>query len=444
MEWPSDPQDPAQTPYVPPLSRLQQPPLVGAEDAGVSMTEAPVQSSLYPTTPPLGGGPLASTPIPTPVQEEVPSAKRYRRWPKVLGFATVLLLIAGGVFGGWMLGRTNDTPTLQAEPTLTPVAADDGELPSLDGDAASVDDSSGPVSNDADEPIVAVARAVLPSVVGIEIPGVATGSGIVYDAERGLIVTNAHVVQGVDFVNVKLHTNQVLEEVRVIGRDEDRDVALLQVPGGVELAPVQFASRGTVEVGELAIAVGSPFGLDQTVTAGIVSAVDRVTESFGGARVAMIQTDAPINPGNSGGALVDREGRVIGMNTSIRTGGVNSNGNLGIGFAVPSETIIDIAERILAGEPLGTGFLGIEMLELSNGESGAEVVVVVRDSPAHLGGIAVGDVITTVDGESISTRDDLQATIQLSPPGTLVQIELLRDGDLFALDVVLGAPEPVS
>ena len=179
-------------------------------------------------------------------------------------------------------------------------------------------------------------------------------------------------------------------------------------------------------MGQLAVAVGSPFDLDRTVTSGIVSALGRVIDSYGCesgmgadcAGVAMIQTDAPINPGNSGGPLADRAGRVIGMNTSIRSGGVFAGGNIGLGFALPSDTVVLVARRLIAGQPVGTAWLGIRGESPTDGSTGAVVVEVIEGSPAHAAGLAEGDRIFSSDGRIIRDMPALRADIQIRLPGT--------------------------
>jgi len=201
-----------------------------------------------------------------------------------------------------------------------------------------------------------------------------------------------------------------------------------------------LAPETSVEVGQLAVAIGSPFGLQQTVTSGIVSAKGRVLESLTDdgrlSVVAMIQTDAPINPGNSGGALADRQGRVIGMNTSIRTDG--SGGNIGVGFAVPSDTAKLIADRIIAGEPLEQGFLGINGTTPVIGEPGVVVGVVTPDSGADNAGILSDDLIVGFNGTVIKSMSDLAAAVRLQPPQATVTVELVRNGENLVVDVTLG------
>jgi len=312
------------------------------------------------------------------------------------------------------------------------------------GPTRTMPDTPGPLADSgaSGEPVADVARVVAPSVVLIE-TNLGQGSGIVWSAEQGYIVTNNHVAVGSQTVNVTFADGAVVSG-EVIGGDSRRDVAVIKVdPSGLHLVEAVFAPAHTVEVGQLAVAIGSPFGLDQTVTAGIVSAINRVNRDAGSdvndqGPVSMIQTDAPINPGNSGGALADREGRVVGMNTSIRTDG-RTDGNIGVGFAVPSETVDLIARRIVAGESLDFGFLGISGRTPTDGSQGANIEEVVAGSPAAEAGLEVGDRIVSVGGEPIRSMSDLAAQIQLYRPGDSASLVVDRDGVSVAIEVVLGS-----
>ena len=301
-----------------------------------------------------------------------------------------------------------------------------------------------PVDDSGDEPVVAVAEALVDSVVLVSVPEASHGSGIVFD-DGGRIVTNAHVVDDADEVVVSLpNGRQIVAEV--VGFDVRRDVAVLQLtePDN-SLVPAVFAFTEDVQVGQLAVALGSPFDLDRTVTAGIVSAVGRVIDSYGcqlgfGAEcagVSMIQTDAPINPGNSGGPLADREGRVIGMNTAIQSTGLTI-GNIGVGFAIPSDTVVLVARRLILGEPIGTAWLGIRGESTTDGRPGAVIVEVVEGSPAELAGLLVGDRIFRSDGRIIRDMAALRADIQIRLPGSRVELEYERDGEVGLAQVQLG------
>ncbi len=302
-----------------------------------------------------------------------------------------------------------------------------------------------PVDDSGDEPVVAVADALRDTVVLVSAVDKGHGSGIVFDETR--IVTNAHVVDGADEFLVTLSSGREIA-AKVIGADVRRDVAVLELAEpAYSLVPAVFAFSEDLEVGQLAVAVGSPFDLDRTVTSGIVSALGRVIDSYGCesgagadcAGVAMIQTDAPINPGNSGGPLADRQGRVIGMNTSIRSGGILVGGNIGLGFALPSDTVVLVARRLIAGQPVGTAWLGIRGDSPNDGSPGAVIVEVIEGSPADGAGLLEGDRIFRSDGRTVRDMPALRADIQIRLPGTSVDLVVDRDGEILSIEVDLGA-----
>ena len=301
----------------------------------------------------------------------------------------------------------------------------------------------------AEEPVVAVAEALSESVVLVEVGpesasgvGFGLGSGIVWDAENGYIVTNQHVVEGSDTVTVTL-SDGIRMEAEVVGGSSAHDVAVVRVdPEAAELVAAPFAPVSSVRVGQLAVAIGSPLGLTGTVTAGIVSAV-RIQVQPGFDRespvpVEMIQTDAAINQGNSGGALADWQGRVIGMNTMIQT---TSGGNIGLGFAVPSDTVELIATRIVNGESLELGYLGISGQAAGDGDVGVVVMEVVPESPAEAAGLLAGDVIVSIDSEPMYDIFELSAAVKLRLPGDAVELTVRRGGDIYIATAVLDAVE---
>lgn len=304
----------------------------------------------------------------------------------------------------------------------------------------SSEDAERPPIPSSDEPVASVAETVAPSVVRID-TATGTGSGIIYD-QNGSVVTNAHVVLGADTVEIQL-ADGTRATGKVLGSDPAVDIAIVQIQENLNFRKAKFATLDTIRVGQLAVAIGSPFGLEQSVTAGIVSAVNRAVPTLNvenGSRTVleMIQTDAPINPGNSGGALVDRQGRVVGMNTLIRTDG-NVEGNLGVGFAIPTDTIFLVTERIAKGLSLENGFLGISGQDPTLGRAGALVIEVVPNSPADQSGLQQGDLIINVDGSPILGMSELAARIRLSSPGTEILLGVLRNGDEISITVVLGS-----
>jgi S1-C subfamily serine protease len=227
----------------------------------------------------------------------------------------------------------------------------------------------------------------------------------------------------------------------VLGGDPATDVAVVNVDPPEDLAVATLGTGVEVVVGQLAVAIGSPFGLDQSVTAGIVSAVGRSSETPGGV-IPAIQTDAPINTGNSGGALADRQGRIIGINDSIITGGGDSTGNLGIGFAIPIDLAKAVADRIVAGESTEAGFLGVEGVEATGGRAGAAIAAVSPGSPADEAGIEENDVVVAVDGLRVSSMIDLAAKIRTAQPGDTVILTVERDGQEIEIPVELATSPP--
>ena len=296
-----------------------------------------------------------------------------------------------------------------------------------------------------EEPVVAVAEALGPSVVLVEVEAdtafeFGLGSGIVWDADNGYIVTNQHVVEGADSVTIALSDGTSLSG-EVVGGSVGHDVAVVRVdPEAAELVAATFAPASSVRVGQLAVAIGSPLGLTGTVTAGIVSAV-RIQVQGGSdpsspVPVEMIQTDAAINRGNSGGALADWQGRVIGMNTMIQT---TTGGSIGLGFAVPSDTVDLIATRIVKGESLELGYLGISGQAGEDDDVGVVVAEVLHESPADEAGLLPGDVIIGLDDEPMYDITELSAAIKLRRPGETVELTIRRGGDLFVATAVLDA-----
>lgn len=419
-----------------------------------------------PPTPPVATFDLTPPPIaPTTSGSSASSGGAGRRL--VFALLAALALVVGGFVAGNLLGDetqtavestaavSNESGDGNSGETIDDIAAapgetapdetapdelvDDQAAPSVNADESTTAPAAsapaaqpGPLTGDAIEPVTEVARAVGPAVVLIETT-TGQGSGIIY-SDTGLIVTNAHVVEDSTQVRVRLASG-FLVEGEVLGADARRDVAVVKITTDAEFGVAVLAPQETVEVGQLAVAIGSPFGLEQTVTAGIVSATGR---TFGGQGnpVEMIQTDAPINPGNSGGALADRQGRVVGMNTAIRTNG--SSDNAGVGFAIPADTFKLISDRLVNGESLDSAYLGVELAPVLSGEPGALINNVLAGTGAETYGIEIGDLIVGFDGEAILSGGDLAAAVQITVPNTSVQIDVVRNGERLSFDVVLG------
>jgi putative serine protease PepD len=282
----------------------------------------------------------------------------------------------------------------------------------------------------------AVYAAASPAVVSIR-AGAATGTGFLIDRD-GTIVTNAHVAGQNDRVTVRFGSDGGSIDADVLGTDPSSDLAALRidpsrVPGGVK--PLALADSREVQVGDIAIAIGNPFGLDRTATEGIVSGVGREIRAPNGFSIdSVIQTDAPINPGNSGGPLLDDSGRVIGVNSQIETAG--TRGNVGIGFAVPSNTVREVVPRLERGQTIKRAYLGVESSAASS--SGAEVQSAVGGGPADRAGIRTGDVIKRVDGEAVKEPSDIASAIADNSPGDRIHVEVERDGNTSTIVVTLG------
>jgi putative serine protease PepD len=274
-----------------------------------------------------------------------------------------------------------------------------------------------------------------PGVVSVQ-AGPASGTGFVVRRD-GTIVTNAHVVAGAQTAQVRFGDNGRMVEAEVLGTDASSDLAVLRVDPGAAgpLRPLPLANSDRVRVGDTVVAIGHPFGLDRTATAGIVSGVGREIRAPDGFQIdEVIQTDAPINPGNSGGPLLDARGRVVGVNTQIATGG-SGPGNVGIGFAVPANTVREVLPALTRGEQIERPFLGVTSAPLPQG---AEIQGVTPGSPAQAAGLQAGDVITRVDGRTVRDPDDVSDVVNGLEPGDEVEVEVSRGGERRTFDVELG------
>ena len=249
----------------------------------------------------------------------------------------------------------------------------------------------------------------------------------------GLILTNHHVIDGASRVQIRTSDGRVFE-TEVVGSDPRNDIAVLSAPdSGLPVA--EIGSSADLEVGQLTVAIGSPFSLQQTVTAGIVSSLNRPVPNAGGGVSAMIQTDAPINPGNSGGALANRNGELVGINASIRTDGT-SNSNVGIGFAIPVDTAIQVAARIVDGDTLQPGVLGVSG-ERQDSEVGVPISEVTPGSGAEAAGLRPGDRVLTVNGAPVTDIGELTGLIQSNFSGDTVDLEIQRGDAALHLQATL-------
>ncbi|MEA2320615.1 MAG: hypothetical protein QOD81_465 [Solirubrobacteraceae bacterium] len=290
--------------------------------------------------------------------------------------------------------------------------------------------------------------------------GEATGSGFVI-ATDGTILTNAHVVANATKVSVQFADKQVLD-AKVLGRDASTDLAVLKVETkDHKVTPLRLGSSRTIQVGDPTIAIGNPFGLERTLTTGVVSATKRTIRAPDGFQIdGVIQTDAAINPGNSGGPLLDAAGRVIGINSQIATGG-NGSGSVGIGFAVPIDTAKRILPQLKSEGRVDRGYIGVDAVTIDRSlaalnlpvSQGVLVQTVTPGGPAdragiHGGSVAAqigsqevrlgGDIITAVEGRTVRTSDDLAAAVAGRREGDKVRIELVRDGHEETVSVTLA------
>jgi S1-C subfamily serine protease len=291
--------------------------------------------------------------------------------------------------------------------------------------------------------------------------GTATGSGFVID-EEGHLLTNNHVVADATKISVKLGSDDKTYPAKVVGTDPATDVALLKVDvPSDKLHPIALGDSSELEVGDPVVAIGNPFGLDRTVTSGIVSALQRQIEAPNGFSIShVIQTDAAINPGNSGGPLIDAEGRVVGINSQIETGG--GGGNVGIGFAIPINTAREVADQIEQNGKVQHAYLGISggtitpdlakalnlpvekgvlVAEAVKGGPAAEAGVEGGNTEATIEGASVtlgGDIITALDGRKISGMEELVNIVNGKKPGDEIEVRLLRGGDEKTVTVKLG------
>ncbi|MBG0561824.1 S1C family serine protease [Actinoplanes aureus] len=351
------------------------------------------------------------------------------RGRKVLltGAAAVLIALGGGAVGA-----------------ATTLALDSG------GNTPAVQTGNSSVTRVVDRSSLAqIAAAVQDSVVSIT-TGSGEGSGVVITAD-GYIVTNNHVVanaQG-DSVNI-IFADGTKATASVVGTDPRTDLAVVKASGVSDLKAAKFGDSSQIQVGDTVLALGSPLGLEGSVTAGIISAKDRAIQAggeeqqpnpFGGQQqqssttmTGLLQTDAPINPGNSGGALVNTNGEVIGINSAIATSGAGS-GNIGLGFAIPSNKAVQVTNALMQGKKVSHPALGVSVADAENG--GALIRDVTSDSAAAKAKLQQGDVVTKVDGKAVGDSDDLVAAVQAGTVGQKMTLTFTRNGSEQTVTVTL-------
>jgi putative serine protease PepD len=262
----------------------------------------------------------------------------------------------------------------------------------------------------------------------------AEGSGFMID-DRGDIVTNDHVVLGATSITVTLWNGRTFAGT-LVGSDESTDLAVLRISAPSSLVhPLAFADSDAVAIGDPVIAIGSPFGLAETVTNGIVSALHRSIDSPNNYTIGdAIQTDAPINHGNSGGPLIDAAGQVIGVNSQIQT---DSGGNEGVAFAIPANTVSAVTARIIAHRSVDHAYMGVEMQD-STSPAGALIEQVLPGTPAARARLEKGDVVTALDGQTVTDESDLAAVIAQKQPGDRLIVTFLRDGKTRTVTLTLA------
>lgn len=270
----------------------------------------------------------------------------------------------------------------------------------------------------------------------------ASGSGVIVDAQQGYILTNAHVVENAKEITVTLLDGRELKNAQVKGSDSAADIAVLQVKAS-NLTAINMADSSKIQVGDFVIAIGNPFGLEHTVTSGIISALGRAGISQDGYE-DFIQTDAAINPGNSGGALIDLNGQLVGINSAIIS---NTGSNAGIGFAIPSNMAKAVMEQLVKYGKVQRGELGIKMTPVgadvannigAEGADSALVSEVIEGSPAEKAGVKPGDIITSVNGKSVKNLQAVRNAIGLLRVGETAEIGILRDGKPRKVTATIG------
>jgi putative serine protease PepD len=353
--------------------------------------------------------PLRELPEPPPP----PEPPRRRRGAVLLAAGlSVIVLLAAAFVAGELLGRDEPAPRAR--------------------------DNSAPSRNRTE--IGAIYARASPAVVSVRTRG-ATGTGFLF-ARDGTLITNAHVVGRSSAVAVRFGPNTRSVDAQVLGTDPSSDLAVIKisVADTPNVDPLVLADSSRVRVGDTAVAIGNPFGLDRTATAGIISGLGRHIRAPNGVEIdQVIQTDAPINPGNSGGPLLNTRSQVIGVNSQIATSGQTGNGNVGIGFAVPSNTVRQVVPRLKQGQTIERPYLGVVTGRVSPTRPDGAVVRAVRPGgPGQRGGVQVGDVIVGMNGRRVDDPADVSAAIRGQVPGDTVTVQVQRDGRPVTLDVEIG------
>jgi putative serine protease PepD len=340
----------------------------------------------------------------------------------LLPLALVVAAVGGGAVGAGVMAAVEDEGTTAT--TTVPTR----EV---------VDQSQGSSS------LSALYKQVSPSVVEIQVqsepdspfgaPQNGTGTGWMFDATH--VVTNQHVIDGTNEATIRFEDGREAQ-ARVIGSDPSTDVAVLELNEGADApAALDRGSTEALEVGDSVVAIGSPFGLEGSLTTGVVSGLGRTIQAPDGFAIDdVVQTDAALNPGNSGGPLLDLNGRVVGMNSQIAS---NSGSNAGIGYAIPIETVQSVVEQLLQDGEVRHAYLGVQLADAED-NGGARIVEAVQGGPADDAGIRQGDVVVGAGGEDVQNGDDLRSAVNARKPGDELKLELRRDGSTRTVTVELG------
>jgi S1-C subfamily serine protease len=383
----------------------------------------------------------------------------------LLGGAVVAVFGWIAIAAGWIDAKESSAPAAVAAPLSAPLADHRGDSGDQHNPVNEIykRDGQGVAFIEATEEAHETEPSPFNPFGESEGGGVATGSGFVIDTD-GHLLTNNHVVEGAAKITVKLGSSEKTYPAKVVGTDPSTDVAVIQIDApSDQLHPLDLGDSSKVEVGDPVVAIGNPFGLDSTVTSGIVSALQRQIEAPSGFSIShVIQTDAAINPGNSGGPLIDAGGEVIGINSQIETGG-SGNGNVGIGFAIPINTAREVAKQIEEDGKVEHAYLGIsggsvtpqlaKDLNLPTDE-GVLVAEAVKGGPAAKAGIhggsteatiegasvtLGGDIITGLEGKKVTEMEQLTSIIDSHKPGDEIEVEIVRGGgDEKTVTVTLG------
>jgi S1-C subfamily serine protease len=352
-----------------------------------------------------------------PAAAPPPPPRAPSRWPAALGGGFVSAAVVSAVLlGTGIAGDDNSAAPATVPATTTPVVSSGG-------------DNRGDL-------VRSVYAAASPSVVSVR-TGSGSGTGFLVDSD-GTIVTNAHVVGDSSQVQVRFDDKGSLVNADVLSVDTSTDLAALKVdsvPDGVQ--PLKLANSDQVQVGDTAIAIGYPLGLDRTATAGIVSGLERQISAPNGFSIdKVIQTDAAVNPGNSGGPLLNARGEVIGVNSQIATAG-GGEGNVGIAFAIPVNTVKQVLPALESGNAPEHAYLGLSTSDTANGE-GAEIAQATPGGPSAEAGLQAGDVVVKVDGQDVTGANDVAAAIEDNKPGDKVDVTVRRGGSEQTIEVTLG------